>query len=264
MGIAENVKLGPGLLYVAPVGTVEPVDLTTPWSTVSPLWVPIGYTDAGSEFGYTMASSTVDVAEELLPIRNEVTGVDVSLSFAAAEITASNMSRALNGGVITTNSTLIGTATIVAATDTITSSVAHALAVGDKVIFGAMTNAAPIVAGQLYYVKTVPTSTTLTISATLGGAVLDITTDGSSASISKSLGTVKFEPPAPGSEVRTALGWESQDHFERWVWRKALNTGDVKVARKKAPDKSTIPMEFHTEVVTNIKPFMALFADTFK
>ena len=264
MGTAQNVKLGPGLLYLAPVGTAEPADLSTPWATVSPLWTPLGYTDAGSTFKYALATSTVDVAEELLPIRNETTGVDVSVAFDAAEITATNLSRALNGGTISTSATLIGTATIVATTDTITSSVAHSLAIGDKVVFGAMTAGAPIVAGTIYYVKTVPTSTTLTISASLGGVVLDITTDGSSASISKSLGVVTFLPPVPGTEVRTALGWESQDHFERWVWRKCLNTGDVTINRKKAPDKSTIPMEFHAEVVTGALPFVSLFADTFK
>ena len=263
MGTAENVKLGPGLIYLAPVGTPEPVDLVTPWATVSPLWTPLGYTDEGSASKYTISSDTVEVAEELLPIRSEVTGVDVSLAFAAAEITAKNLSRALNGGTIVTQATLIGTATIVAATDVITSSVAHSLAIGDKVVFGTMTGGAPIVAGTVYYVLTVPSSTTLTISATLGGIVLPITVDGSSLSISKALGVVKFEPPAPGTEVRTAIGWESQDHFERWVWRKCLNTGDVEISRKKAPDKSTIPMEFHSEVVTNQKPFMALFDSAF-
>lgn len=264
MGTAENVKLGPGLLYLSPVGTAEPVDLTTPWATVAPAWVPLGYTSDGTTSKYALATSPVDVAEELQAIRIETTGVDVSVAFDMAEMTAMNLSRALNGGTLVTGATLIGTATMVAATDVITSSVAHSLAVNDQVVFGTMTNAAPIVAGTLYYVKTVPTATTLTISATQGGAVLDITTDGSSASISKATGVVKYEPPALGTEVRVALGWESQDHFERWVWRKCINTSNVQIDRKKSPNKAVIPAEFHSEVVTGKQPFMALFANAFK
>jgi hypothetical protein len=69
--------------------------------------------------------------------------------------------------------------TVDAASDVFTLDVAHGLSVNDPVKFtttGVLP--VPLVAGTIYFIKTVPTSKTFTISATLGGATLDITTAG--------------------------------------------------------------------------------------
>jgi hypothetical protein len=99
-GTASNVALGPGILYIAPLGTTEPVDLTTAWATVSAAWVALGYTDAGSEFDYSLATDPVQVAEELDPLQNATTGRTSSVKFNLAEMTATNLKRASNGGTI--------------------------------------------------------------------------------------------------------------------------------------------------------------------
>lgn len=76
-------------------------------------------------------------------------------------------------------------------------------------------------------------------------------------------GIVTFEPPVPGAEVRCALGWQALDAKERWVWRKCMQTGEVSIARRKAPDKGTIPMSFMCEmVVGGGLPFKAIFDTT--
>lgn len=65
----------------------------------------------------------------------------------------------------------------VAATDVITTSTDHGLAVGDRVIFPTLSGGSGITPATVaYFVKTVPSSTTLTVSATLGGATLDFST----------------------------------------------------------------------------------------
>lgn len=64
--------------------------------------------------------------------------------------------------------------------DTFTA-VGHGLAVGDRVRFPAVTGGTGLTADTgRYFVKTVPTDDTFTVSATLGGATLDITADATS------------------------------------------------------------------------------------
>lgn len=166
MGTPAAVKVGPGLLYIAPIGTAEP---TTGSGALPSAWVAVGYTEAGSEFDFTTTYADIDVAEELDPIRVMATGRVVSVKFEAAEITARNISKALNGGTIT----------------------------------------------------------------------------------SPSAGFVTFEPPALGAEVRVMLAWQSDDAQEQWLFRRCLSVGAVNVAHKKAPDKSTLPMEFRCEIPTD-------------
>jgi hypothetical protein len=174
-GNPANLALGPGSLYAAVLGTPEPVDLTTPWATVSAQWIPLGYTDEGSTFNYSVDSENVEVAEELDPVAVALTSRELSLSFALAEITAANLKLALNGG--------------------------------------------SIVAGT---------------------------------------GIVTFEPPDLGEEVRMMLGWESEDHTERWVYRKCLQVGGIEMSRAKGAAKATIGAEFRLERPADAKSFAAI------
>jgi hypothetical protein len=95
------------MLFLGPLGTTEPSDLTTDWTVVSAAWVMLGYTDAGSEFKYSTSTDAVEVAEELDPISNEATSRTGMVSFALAEMTASNLKRAMNGGTITSGTGIV-------------------------------------------------------------------------------------------------------------------------------------------------------------
>lgn len=176
-GNPAAIALGPGTLYIAVLGTTEPADLTTPWATVSANWIGLGYTDEGSKLNYSVDSEKVEVAEELDPIAVALNSRDLSLAFALAEMTATNLKRALNGGTI--------------------------------------------VAGA---------------------------------------GIVTFEPPDLGEEARTMLGWESEDHTERWVYRKCIQLGAMEVNRAKGAAKATISCEYTLERPAAAKPFKAIMA----
>ncbi len=106
-GTPASLALGPGYLYLAPLGTTEPVDVATAIAAVSAAWVLLGYTDDGSEFDYQLNTDQVLVAEELDPISNAPTGRDMSVQFSLAEITATNLKRAFNGGTITTGTGVV-------------------------------------------------------------------------------------------------------------------------------------------------------------
>lgn len=71
-------------------------------------------------------------------------------------------------------------------------------------------------------------------------------------------GFVTFEPPALGEEVRTMLGFESEDHTERWIYRKCLQAGAIEMSRKKGSDKATIGTEFTLEKPDTLQPFKAM------
>jgi hypothetical protein len=163
-GNPASIALGPGYLYAGPIGTTEPTDLVTAWSVVSAAWLPLGYTETGSEFGYALATGTVLVAEELDPIAIATTGRTATVTFNLSQITIANLKLAMNGGVINT----------VGATTTI-------------------------------------------------------------------------EPPDLGTEVRTMLGWEAEDHSERWIYRQCLQSGTAKITRQKGNTNATIATTFSLE-----------------
>ncbi len=101
MGNPNAVEVGPGLLYVAPIGTAEPA---SPTAVLPSAWFPIGYTDTGHTFTSSTTVEPIEVAEELDPIRNVATRRDVMVEFSMAEIDTSHLSIAFNGGTISSPS----------------------------------------------------------------------------------------------------------------------------------------------------------------
>lgn len=95
MGSPANISLGAGELFVAPLGTTEPIDAAT---ALPVAWRSIGYTEDGSTFAYAVASSPVLVEEELEAVRHVTTGRSGSVAFAMAEATAQNLALAINNG----------------------------------------------------------------------------------------------------------------------------------------------------------------------
>jgi hypothetical protein len=94
-GTPGNVKLGPGRLWYAPLGTAEPTDA----STVLPIaWLPIGYTENGTEIVTTVTAEDIEVAEEFDPIDNIQTKRVTVLNVEMAESTKRNLLLAIAGG----------------------------------------------------------------------------------------------------------------------------------------------------------------------
>ncbi len=91
--------------------------------------------------------------------------------------------------------------------------------------------------------------TAINFKRAMNGGTITITGTGASA-------IATFEPPELGEELYVALGFESEDHKERWVWRQCKQTGNVEVGRKKGADKALIPMEFSVfKPTSGLKPF---------
>jgi hypothetical protein len=177
-GNPEAISLGPGYLWYGLLGRIEPTDLVTPWFQVDAGWVALGYTKTGSSFDYQLSTAGVQVAEELDDLLMAPTGRKSSVSFELAQMTATNLQIALNGGTIATEN-----------------------------------------------------------------------------------GLVVFEPPDLGEEQRCMLGFEAEDHTERWVWRQALMDGALKITREKGANNATMACQFSLErPMTGAKLFKTLLA----
>lgn len=97
-------------------------------------------------------------------------------------------------------------------TEVITASGPHGLAVNERIWFPTLTGGTGIIAaeGQYYYVKTVPSSTTFTISATEGGTTLNFTT-------AISAGSVRYDPVDVASvSLINYIGWRL-DSGDDWT-----------------------------------------------
>ena len=108
---AGAITVGAGTLWIAPLGTTEPVPgvllpITAPASAVAwpAAWTQLGFTTEGSEFDWTPKLDPLEVAEQLVPIRYVTSSVEIKVMFALAEITAKHVSYAFNGGTISTSS----------------------------------------------------------------------------------------------------------------------------------------------------------------
>lgn len=99
-GDPTKVRVGPGWLYIAPLDSTEPDDLTTAWETVDAGWVNLGYTDGGAEFVFDQTFEDINVDQENDPIAVLQTARSITINVSAAELTAANLDIAFNGGTV--------------------------------------------------------------------------------------------------------------------------------------------------------------------
>src|SRR5690242_8111709 len=71
-----------------------------------------------------------------------------------------------------------------------------------------------------------------------------------------------FTPPAPGSEVRAMLGWESLDGTLRIIAYQCMQGGKIDMAFKKAPSIAVIPTDFSFEIPSSGLPWKMYSAGT--
>lgn len=98
MGVfdTQNIKIGPGTLYAAPLGTTEPTAVTGAWPIG---WQPLGFTDQGSSFAFGPSVTPVEVEELFWPVEQAITSYSGKMSFVLAETTRQNLAFALNAGI---------------------------------------------------------------------------------------------------------------------------------------------------------------------
>lgn len=104
----DAIALGPGYLYWAPLATAVPTNtvagsvFTDAWAGS---WIPLGGTDNGHELSYDLSVDEVEVEEYLDPVKYVTVKRKIGVKFSGVQLTATNMKRAVNGGVITVTGT---------------------------------------------------------------------------------------------------------------------------------------------------------------
>lgn len=96
-GNAGQVLLGPGAIYVAPIGTAEPVSAT---GTLDAAYIQVGYTQDGSSFEPNLTVAEIEVAEQIDPILYATTKRATSFITALAQVNATNLNLAINNGAV--------------------------------------------------------------------------------------------------------------------------------------------------------------------
>jgi hypothetical protein len=83
--------------------------------------------------------------------------------------------------------------------------------------------------------------------------------------ITTGTGLKTFEPAlASAAPTYLALAWEDTlaAHKERYVWRRCIQTGDIEISRRKAPDKATLNASFRVALPASGPPFKYIVSDT--
>ncbi|MBC7594529.1 MAG: hypothetical protein H7288_11425 [Kineosporiaceae bacterium] len=214
---------GSGYLYKAPLGTPIPADSTTAWNAG---FSSLGYSTEGFTMKQDLKTKEVTGWQSLELLRLITTALNRSFSFELQQSNKNTLALAWGGAAIVPNAVSIGTATIAITTGVVTTSVAHSLNVGDPVQLQGVTGAAPLVAGTTYYVLTAPTGTTLTLAATVGGALIAPTAAGTATGIVKVTGSYSLTIPDASVIANFIIGidWFDGTATQRIIIQRAALT----------------------------------------
>lgn len=103
MGTSTNVIVGPAQVWIAPVGSSEPVVApTTGLYTPTTPWVQVGFTEEGVSLNLDRKTNKIMVEEQSTPVVITTDTTDFTVEFSFAEDTVANMSQAYGGGTVST------------------------------------------------------------------------------------------------------------------------------------------------------------------
>lgn len=96
----EIVVGSTGKIFVAPVGTVAPVDVATAWVAA---WIDLGYaTEDGVTISKTRDIEDIPAWQSFYPVRKIVTGENFTVSFSLMQWNENTIKLAFGGGTVTT------------------------------------------------------------------------------------------------------------------------------------------------------------------
>ncbi len=93
-GNSDNISLGAGRLWVAPIGTTEPTNAS---SALDAAFRAIGYTEDGTTVTIELSNEEIEVAEEYDPVLYVMAKRKIMLKAQLAEATRRNLALTIGG-----------------------------------------------------------------------------------------------------------------------------------------------------------------------
>lgn len=170
---ASQIRVaGTGALSRAPLGTAIPTDSTT---ALIAAYVNVGYLTNGFEIGQELKTKEVTVWQAQEAARIIKLGLTRKIKFELQQQNKVTLQLAWGGQINSVLGTPVGGAITIGTGGVLTTATAHGLSVGNPVALATVVTATGITQLTVYYIITVGSSTTLTLSATQGGAALTTT-----------------------------------------------------------------------------------------
>lgn len=139
-------------------------------------------------------------------------------------------------------------------------------ATGEGSEFSDTLSAEPVEVAESYYAvqwaSTGREATWTTALTEINKTNLKAALNGGTSTTTGTAGTTLTEvgPPAIGSEVRSMIGWQSEDDTVRLFGYQVLNVGNLAVAFRKGADKATLSMEWRFEKPATSEPWVMYLA----
>jgi hypothetical protein len=162
---------GTGNIYRAPLGSTLPTDSTT---ALPAAFVNVGYATNGFDVAQDRKTKEITVWQSPEAARLLTTFLTRKFKFELQQTNKTTLGLAWGGTIIPTAGTPVGGALTIGTGGVLTTATAHGLTVGTAITLATVVTSTGIVALTTYYVTAV-TSTTLTLSATVGGVALTTT-----------------------------------------------------------------------------------------
>ena len=167
-------------IWKAPLGTVTPTDSVSAYGAS---FVNLGYTtDAGFTVTQNLKTVLIHGHQSVEPLLLINQALDRKINIESLESDRANLSLAWGSGSVTSTGVAVGGSITIGTAGVLTTSAPHGLAVGAPVFVTTIATSTGIVANTTYWVIAVGSTTTLTLSATLGGVALT-TTAGTAATL---------------------------------------------------------------------------------
>jgi hypothetical protein len=200
---------GSGSIWKAPLGTPLPTDSISAWNAA---FANLGLATDGFIMGQDLKQIEIPAWQTLEIARLIDTALHRKFGFELLQTNKNTLAAALGGATITpVGATSLGSVIIAITTGILTVSVPETLAIGNPVQLTGVVGAAPFVSGLTYYVQSIPTSTTLTLALTAGGAAIVTSAAGTATGISQMLGAYSLAIPNAVALADFMLGIDWSD-----------------------------------------------------